>query len=281
MILYELLTARHPFPPPPAGVKLQEARPLLLEQRRAGARPVRSHNPEVDHGLAELVDRCLAFAPADRPASAQAARALLEKRVGATRAVRRALLGRRSLALAVLLPLLLSGGMLWHALTARPETPAIAADPYALGMAAYGRGDYAEARRHLDEHVYAHEQDPRGWFQRGVVSLKLKQYDLALTDFATADRLRPDGLTKACLGYALHGNQQRKEARYCFEQAVKFGYLRAEALNNLGFLNLQEGGAHQSTGEPQRGAQACARVAGCLSQPGPRLPQGRDVAAGG
>jgi tetratricopeptide (TPR) repeat protein len=71
-MLYEALTGRLPFP----GDLTPGARPSakqladLDDQQRAGPTGVRQLNRRVDRGLARLVERCLAYDPADRPRSA-------------------------------------------------------------------------------------------------------------------------------------------------------------------------------------------------------------------
>lgn len=260
VMLYELLTGRHPFAHPPTGIDLEQIRHWLLAQYTAGAAAVRSLNPAVDGVLAELVDRCLAFAPADRPASAREARALIEAAPLRTRQRRWPFVTRRGLVLALVLPLLLSGATLRPVATVPPVTPAPTVSEYALSQEAYHRGDYAEARRYLDEYLRAHPDDARGWFQHGVVLLKLKEYQLAVMDFSTADRLQPDGLTKACLGYGLKQNNQPKTARYYFEQAVKAGYATAPVLNDLAYLHLMEGALAEAESDLTRAIDLAPRL---------------------
>jgi eukaryotic-like serine/threonine-protein kinase len=245
VILYELLTGRHPFGLAP-GVKLAQAKILLLERQAAGAMPVRSLNPAVDPALAELVDRCLAFARTDRPASALAARALLDRPAAPARGRRLPLPSRRSLALLIVLPLVLSGGalqLMGVSVPAPAGTVYERPDDFMMGQEAFRLGNYQDARRHLDVHLRTHKDDARGWFQRGVISLKLKDYPVAVMDFTEAERRgwKADGLTMTCLGYAYKENKQLKEASYYLEQAVAAGYEKAEVLNNLGFLHLKAG----------------------------------------
>jgi serine/threonine protein kinase/Flp pilus assembly protein TadD len=255
VMLYELLTGRQPFTPPPRDLnKLPQIRQHLLAQYSRGAAPVRARNPAVDDALARLVDRCLAPAPADRPASAQAARAILE----APPRMRTPFMRRRGLMLALALPMLLQGSAVCHVAT--PVTriagsPSRPPDDLALGVQACRLGNYSDARVQLDRYLHAHPQDARGWFQRGVALLQLKEYDLAVMDFTTADRLKADGLTKACLGYACQQNKQAKPACYHFDQAIKAGYETAEVLNNLGCLHVQTGALAEAQSELTRAIQ--------------------------
>jgi serine/threonine protein kinase/Flp pilus assembly protein TadD len=259
VMLYELLTGRQPFTPPPRNLKLPQIRQHLLEQFTRGAAPVRSRNPAIDDALAKLVDRCLAPAPADRPASAHAARAMLE----APPRTRMPFIRRRGLMLALALPLWLQGSALYHMVTPPPMVASAMsrpADDLALGVQAWRLGNYSEARVQLDRYLHAHPQDARGWFQRGVVLLQLKEYDLAVMDLTTADRLKADGLTKACLGYAFHQNNQQKPACYHYAQAIKAGYETAEVLNNLGFLHVQTGAHAEAQSELTQAIQRAPRL---------------------
>jgi serine/threonine protein kinase len=80
VILYELLTGYHPFGPAPASGRNEDLGPILLKRHRQGCRPVRSLNRQVDRTLARLVDRCLAYDPAGRPATALEVAEVLRRR---------------------------------------------------------------------------------------------------------------------------------------------------------------------------------------------------------
>src|SRR5262249_49744440 len=202
VILYELLTGRYPFAPaPPPDTPPPEACQQILERQRAGTRPVRALNPAVDPRLGQLVDRCLAFAPEDRPGSARAAQALLQPAPTPARRFARWITRRPRTCLAVVL-LALAGGAV---LLARPPWGAPAPTDWDLGHAAYVQGDYELAKQHLSRHLLANKHDARAWFERGVVFQKLGESDpsyraLAVSDLTEAHQLAPDGRTKACLG---------------------------------------------------------------------------------
>jgi|GEM_PF-4182859 len=78
-LCYELLSGRLPFPIP---AELADQQPTnneavaaaLIELQRKGCPSLRTLNPEVDGPLAKLIESCLAFEPAERPATMQGIR---------------------------------------------------------------------------------------------------------------------------------------------------------------------------------------------------------------
>src|SRR5581483_2334416 len=69
VILYELLTTRHPFPPP-KGPMHSELPRLMAAERRRGAPEVRRWNPAVTSAVESIVRHCLEADPACRYQSA-------------------------------------------------------------------------------------------------------------------------------------------------------------------------------------------------------------------
>src|SRR5262249_34049083 len=70
VILYELLTGEHPYGPLPADAEPAGVCAHLAPRPQGGPPRVRRANPRVGGPLARLVERCLAFDPAQRPQSA-------------------------------------------------------------------------------------------------------------------------------------------------------------------------------------------------------------------
>ena len=79
VVLFELLTGRHPFRQPPAGAELDAELPALLAERQAWVPDVRRLNPAVPADLEAVVRTCVAADPARRYQSAADLRDDLER----------------------------------------------------------------------------------------------------------------------------------------------------------------------------------------------------------
>jgi tetratricopeptide (TPR) repeat protein len=240
VILYQLLTGEHPFTPPPAGTELDRTIPFLLERYAAGAPSVRKLNPAVDRRLAALIDGCMAYAPADRPASAHAARALLNCSPGSLTRLVRALARRPYVSLAALAgaALIAVGGAFTPGL-ARPSE-------LARGEEAYRQGEFTLAVEHFGRHLNRAPDDAHAWFLCGVAHLRQQQYVLAAETLSRAEELQSDGLTCACLGYAHQMSKDVKAAPVYYEKALATGYESAALRNNLGYFHLKLGPAEKA-----------------------------------
>ncbi|OWK40232.1 protein kinase domain-containing protein [Fimbriiglobus ruber] len=69
IILFELLTGRHPFGAYEigSGVRKEELAKILLAAQTTGFPAPRKYNPHISEGIESLIARCLSAAPADRP----------------------------------------------------------------------------------------------------------------------------------------------------------------------------------------------------------------------
>src|SRR5262249_31749018 len=99
VILYELLTGTYPFGPLPTDLSRQELRLLLLERQRRGCQPVRRANRQVGRCLARVVERCLAYQPAERHQSATELSSALRRSLSWSHQLRHRLGTRSSLVL--------------------------------------------------------------------------------------------------------------------------------------------------------------------------------------
>ncbi len=243
VILYELLTGAHPFGPVPLKLDTEELHGLMQERQHAGLRPLRQVNPAVDRSLARLVESCLAHDPRDRPQSAaDLATALRACLSPPRRAWRWA--GRHSWAVLtsalVLLTTLATAGLLWSARS-----------PYAVrelnrGLDAYRQGEDGRAVEHFTEALRADPYLTRAVFARGRAYQRLGEangdnFGLALADYQRADRLAPDGRTRACMGYCLNRLDLPRDAILLYRQAVEAGFAPAAVFNNQGYSHLQLG----------------------------------------
>jgi hypothetical protein len=142
VLLYELLTGSHPFGPIPVELAPEKLASLLVERQQSGCMPLRV--PGLYRGAAGLIERCLAFDPGARPASAA------ELAKGLRAAFPSA--GRWPWLLAAAFVLLL-GGAAWLRL-AEP-----AAGDYTLGQQTFHAGLYPEAERHFSRALAADPAD--------------------------------------------------------------------------------------------------------------------------
>jgi serine/threonine protein kinase len=175
VILYELLTGQHPFGKLPDQLAPERAALLLLRRQKAGCTPVRHHNPQVDRGLAALIESCLAFEAADRPRDAHQLAAALRRRFAPSRRL------RNRLCLAAALLLVVGGAVapivprVLAAIKApSPSLPPLTSEEeYKLGRAAYDAGNFTEADGCLERALDADSKNVIFLFARGRSRLAL------------------------------------------------------------------------------------------------------------
>ena len=262
VILYELLTGRHPFTPPPLDTPVAEMTRLLLQHQQSGSPPLRELNPLVHSRLACLVQRCLAFSPADRPAAAADARASLVRpptRLG------------RWLRPAVNHPWLCVGILMLA--TAVSPLPGMAyrwANPplteLQLAQDAEQNADYATAIEHLGRHLEKNTEDVPARLRRAKACLLLADHKnqtcltIAYADLTEADRAQPDGRIKACVAYALQLQELFPSALFWYDAALKNGADCAELRNNLGVIQLELNDLANAEDSLNRAVQADPRL---------------------
>ena len=242
VILYELVTGAHPFGPLPLKLSEVELRRFLLERQQRGPVEARRVNPLVDTALSHLIQRCLAADPQDRPQNAGEIASALRRSLAPAARTRRWLRRHpgRALALLVLAMTVAVSGVAAAALRA----------PYGerqldTGHRLYQQGRYHEALTHFNDALHADPLNNAARRARARVHQQLgaadrKHYELAMRDYAEADKQTPDGRNKAALGYCLNRAGGRPaSARDYYEEAIKSGFATAEVYNNLGFNFLQ------------------------------------------
>jgi serine/threonine protein kinase len=231
VILFQLLTGQHPFDPIPISEDWQEMGRQMLERQRMARLALHRLNPQVPRRIAQLIERCLACDPADRPRDAVEVAAGLKRFFRPLPRLRR-WLGRHPRLRAALLSLVLltAGGTAWAVATRPPA----AVRWTQQGDAAFLAGDLYPAR---DAYKAATDLDPDNpslWFRRGQLNLALRDPETALTHFARADQLRPgDGPTLACLAYCCTHLGNQREAVAFGERALQQGMRTAAVYNNL------------------------------------------------
>jgi serine/threonine protein kinase/Tfp pilus assembly protein PilF len=236
VILYELLTAKHPFGPSSLKLTLEEMRQYLLERQKEGARPIGEVNPRLDRALGRLIDRCIAHDPKDRPQTAAELVAAFRKSLSRWRRLRRwsALHARMLLVAGVLGAGAAGAGAYW----------AIPKEPYSVrrlhkGLAEYRLGRYEKAIVSLDEAVRTDPQNVEAHFARGRAFQQLDEIDSAVIAYIKAYQLKPDGKTAACLAYCLSRTGYHDPAIAYSDKAIGSQFGNAAVLNNRGYSCLQ------------------------------------------
>lgn len=234
VILYELLTGKHPFAP--LSMEIPEARRQLLDKQRQGIQPIRALAPEVDVTFARLVESCLAFEPAHRPNGAAA----LQRSLRADQRLwRQAIrwLGKHPRTVAAAGLLLLAGAAGGYQISRQPPAHLVQLNQ---GIEAYQQGNHEQALFFLNQSLEANPNQVEALFACGRVYQKMGDLDPAFTNFQKADKLQPDGQTKACMGYVLHRQGKLKDAKNAYEQAIAAGFATEEIHNNLGAILIDQ-----------------------------------------
>jgi serine/threonine protein kinase len=242
VMLYELLTGRHPFGP----VELKTPGPILCQQllERQQRPPVRVSdlNPEVGRDLSALILRCLAHDRAARPQAAAEMARLLRVGLSPHRRARR-WLSRRKWSVAAVASLLVAAAV--GAAIVVAQLPSAQEWKIATAESLATEGKFAEA---VELYAKALETKPRDaalYFARARAYQQMGKVDpanyrLAIQDYEQAELLEPNGRNLACMGYCynLLGGHS-KEAKGFYERAHSAGFYTAEVANNLGYTHVQ------------------------------------------
>jgi serine/threonine protein kinase len=202
VLLYELLTGEHPFGPIPDNLGPEEMFELLLQRHPQGPAPLLRANRFLGAKVTALLERCLTFDRADRPASAAEVCAELRRALSLfQRARRRVRRHARSVVFGVLLLAAgFAGGATVMAIRQPPSRVALHE-----GERAYADGNFTEAERQL------------------TLALLLEP------------ALENNGRILARIAYCLNLRRDHRSAVEHYEKALKAGFRTAEVYNNLGY----------------------------------------------
>ena len=236
VMIRELLTGEHPFGPIDKQETYEDLRKWLLDQQANGVRSAWSKNPKVDSRIRRVLDQCLAFRPEDRPQTAAEVAKTLRGCLSAARRFRRwaALNVRLLVEIAALALALVCLGTIW----------VIPKEPYAVrefnkGMELYRLGRCDEASEAFSRVIRADPKNADAYFARGRAFQRMNQFGPAAGDYVTADRLKPDGQTEACLGYCHAKQGYHSEAIAEENAAMDANFRTAAVLNNRGYSLLK------------------------------------------
>lgn len=234
VLLYELLTGKHPFGPIPLAS--QELRKMLLERQQAPVAPICRQNRWVDRSVVRMIESCLAHDPHQRPRADELVRFFGRSlspwgrwRRWLTRHRWSALAGTIcfSVALAGIVALVMSRG------TASERA-------YARGQQEYDQGHWVDAVQLFERALAADQHFTPAIVGRAYAHQKLQQYDLALFDYGKLDPAQCEGKVLACMGYCAAHRRSYAEAVLYHETAVAKGYETAVVYNNLGWCQLRQ-----------------------------------------
>ena len=215
VILYELLTGRHPFGPVPLKLKTAAARDFLISKQQEGPRLLRSRNRAIDPALDRLILRCLSANPDDRPATARELAAELAKLQAPIRRARR-WAGAHVMALTLIGAFLASGTAAGTYVATRPSAAVVHSQE---GDRNYSNGKYAAAIEEYSLSLVADKNQPAVYFARGRAFQKTGEFRSAANDFERADP-ESDGQAAARLAYCWTKTPDHEHSIKWYETAI-------------------------------------------------------------
>ncbi len=233
VIFYEMFTGRLPFGTIPCNRPLEATAAWLRQRQAEGPRPVQEHNRQVGKRLARLIEKCLAYDPKLRPASADELAAALRREMTLPRRTVRWLAVHRRPVLAAALA---AAALLLCAAAYLLLRPPYAVRQFQQGLSYFKAGQDDLALDCLNASLRA---DPRGaeaMTARARVYQHLGDFQLAFAGYDAASRLTPSPRIDACKGYCLSQLAQYKEAASLYNRSLQGGYESPAVLNNLGYI---------------------------------------------
>ena len=229
VILYELLTGRHPFGPVPLKLKSAGVREFLLEQQMRGPKSLLCRNLDIDPAVDALILRCLSSDPTRRPATARELAAAL-RRLPTWHWRARRWTTARAKTLTAATVLACSTGVAGAGYVANLPTHAQKAEKL------YKDGEYAKAVDEFTQAMTAGEKQPDLHYARGRAFLNLGNYEAAVVDLLKANP-DGDGRTAASLAYCCTLASSNGDAAKHYAAAQKAGFSNPAFLNNLAFFH--------------------------------------------
>jgi serine/threonine protein kinase len=235
ILLYELLTGIHPYGPVPLRLSAHELRRCLLERQGRRPRPLRELNSRVDPALAELIERCLAHEPNDRPQRAEELARALRRMLSPIRRMRRWTRLHPAIAAASFLAFTAVAGVA-AGVAATHESRA--ATLFREGREAYERRDYTGAVEKLGQSLELHA-DAQVLLARGQAYQRLNNLDDAVTDYERSNAIVPAPDAAAAAAYVHNLRFEHQQAARLYQQVIGLGCAGPVVYNNLGASLVQ------------------------------------------
>jgi serine/threonine protein kinase len=237
VILYEMLSGKHPFRSVRWQGTEEEKRSRLSDAQRLGPPRLRTLVPRLDRNVAAVVERCLAYEARDRFQSAAELVKALRRCLSRPQRLRRYFVGHPRALLATGLAAIVPITALTMALMLRAPYPE---REFKSGLEAYQRGHYAQAIGHFTRSL-TEEESPRIRLARGRAHEKNAEFEYALQDFLLVDKAAPSGQSKARLAYCYNQMDRYDLAIFRYQDAISNGFQTAIVFNNLGYSLMRQG----------------------------------------
>jgi serine/threonine protein kinase/Flp pilus assembly protein TadD len=240
VMLYELLSGKHPFGPVPLKMSAGELRTYLLERQQQGPTSLQHACPGIDRDLARVIERCLAQDPAQRPQSAAELDAELRHFLAPVPRLRRRAAPYKKVILAGTCAVLALAAVAAYNLA---PSGSLSEQRFQAGNKSFRTADYRTAIEHYTSALLVDAKYAPARLARARAYLNAGLTSEAITDFKllSSDAGDKDGRLLAGVGYAYLKKGESFNAVEPLRAAIRNGYATAPVLNDLAFCLLQGG----------------------------------------